>query len=151
MQIILTQQEIAHVVRESVLPQIAFREDQSINVAIVLSGNELIASITITRAEEAEATKPKAKPARKETTPIVQTTIIPAAGREPEAKAEASGVSWEEDPKEESAREQTLVAAAPKLFPDAATSAPAPATGLPAAGKSLFANLVRPVHDAPRG
>jgi hypothetical protein len=144
MQIILTQLEIAHAVRESVLPQIAIREDQSINVAIVPSGNEIIASITITRAEEAEATKPKAKPVKKvEATPIVQTTIAPPPRREPEAKAESSDAPREEEP----ANEETPVVAAPKLFPDAATSAPAPAAE---GAKSLFANLVKPVHDAPR-
>lgn len=89
-------------------------------------------------------------------TEIVQTTIMPQADSEkPPADNDhvADGATQfpDVDVMSEPAPTDSFKSGG-RIFPDAATSAPASQEPPPVVGaaKSLFANLTKPVHDAPR-
>ena len=150
MQIILTQNEIEDAIRDTVLQQIALKDDQSI--AVVFEDDtdcNLIATIDIKKAAPAEVTKPKARAAKKE--PVQVAPVQSAAqDEEPAKETLASDLPWkeEEPPKEEA--QAPAAAPAPKIFPDPSTSAPAQPEAPAQEAKSLFANLIKSVHDAPQ-
>jgi hypothetical protein len=157
MQIILTQPEIEEAIRVSLLQQMAITDDQSIAVVLEddADGN-LIATIDIKKAVPVVETEVKPKPrARKEASIVAalrpeeaKAPVPPPFGREP-VKAEAKDLPWkEEEPGREEAQAPAVLA--PKIFPGVSTSAPAQPEAPAQRAKSLFANLTKPVHDAPR-
>jgi hypothetical protein len=149
MQIILTQQEVEDAIRDAVLQQITLKEDQGIAIAFQGLSKEgsLTVSVIIQKADEAGAiprkrtrrtTQPEEsidEPAKAHVSEEV-TTPIPAMTQPIFAQPN--------DP-------ATVIAEkTSKIFPDINTSAPVqtPApVATPSAGKSLFSNLTKPVHD----
>ena len=144
MQIILTQQEIEDLIRESVLQQITVREDQGISLSFD-QADGLMAIIRIQKLDAEEVSPKKVRTRR--------TAQVEEPAQEEPAKAQVV------EPVEAHTLGQethtlTQQPAAPKIFPDVGTSAPvgtravdAPAAAPP--GKSLFGNLTKPVHDTP--
>lgn len=178
MQIILTQAEIEEAVHDVMLQRISIHEDHTTSVMITTTEDgESIAVIDIGTAEDTNTGSVSEKKTRRKRRTRAEIEADEAAAKaitpEPEPQAKDSKVPWTEDPtaavaenKPESSDEivtedkteekpaATSAPAAGGIFPNAMSSAPAnqeaekpPVNG---AAKSLFANLTKPVHDAPR-
>jgi hypothetical protein len=157
MQIILTQNEIEDAIRDTVLRQMAIKDDQSIAVVFEddADGN-LIASIDIKKAAPVVEAEVEPKPRARKEAPIAaavqpeeaKSPVPPQFGREP-VKAEAKDLPWkEEEPGKEVAQAPAVGPLTPKIFPNVSTSAPARPEALAQGAKSLFANLTKSVHEA---
>jgi hypothetical protein len=150
MQIILTQQEIEDAIRETVLQQITIREDQGIAVAFQGLTKEGSLSVNITIQKVNEDTAPKKVRTRKpiqieESIQDEPTKVHVVEGETVKGKLDLSQPI--------AASPMPVFTTAPKIFPDINSSAPvseqATAISQPTLGKSLFANLTKPVHDSP--
>ena len=161
MKIILTQNEIEETLRDSVLQQISIRDDQDITIDFEddKDGN-LTAVIGVEKSRSSEKSETAPQPAAK---PRGRPRKEKAAAPEPmeEGVTTAPEVPWEEEPTKAAEAQERLqehleevkaikeeAKTALKIFPEATSSAP-PAAPKPAVN-SLFANLTKPVHDAPR-
>ena len=151
MQIILTQQEIEDLVRDAVLQQITIREDQGISITFQgIVESRFVASVTIHKIDE------EAAPRKVRTRRIREDKTDEVAQEEP-AKAHIVTEELATTPTKPifAQPEPTPVkpatsspTAVSKIFSAVETSAPATETVTPPKGKSLFANLTKPLHDA---
>lgn len=155
MQIILNQNELEDAIRDTVLKQIAIREDQKILISMEeTDSGEMIAVINVGKAETTETVeviepaKPKTR-ARKETTEpvVVVNNVVNQTKTEPNQETatvtetatettETAEVAVEKGPSDENKR--------PALFGSTDNSVADPAASNGAAvtnAKSLFANL----------
>jgi hypothetical protein len=165
MQILLTQQEIEEAIREIVLQQITIREDQGIAINFQqLKDSGLAAVVTIQKVGDDNNREAAPKKTR------TRRTVQPEESIEEPAKAAitTSDQTIPESAKAAPAQAQPMPtqtlpifaqpvqsttpasAPAPKIFPDINTSAPVGGQASPPVGKSLFANLTKPIHDLPQ-
>ena len=138
MQIILTQQEIEDAIQDVVLQQITLREDQGIAISFEgVKDGGLTVHVTIQNAAS-DVRIPK-KVRTKKPIQAEESVAEPAKAH---ATVESQPIFAQPgDPATQ------VAAAVPRIFPDINTSAPVQTGPVATASKSLFSNLVKPVHD----